>query len=130
MSTVTEIRYLEKQKDKFLKPKNFSEMIGLIGRKDIPEEILLYHLEIENNNKKIHKIEKFENIRDREIKETKIKHFDKKEIEARKKMCEVFGMEYENEISNSNFRNTEGILSKFVNNKIDPVNLLRNIRES
>lgn len=131
MSTVLSIKELEKKTKEFGKLNSISEIVKNLKRSEIPEEVLLYSLEVKGNRHKIKSIEKFDSIyENKEIRKTEFKPPDFRDTEARKEMCRIFKVTFENKVSCDVFKNTRGILNEYINNKIDPVELVRDIRES
>lgn len=131
MSTVLSIKELEKETKKFDKLNSVSNIVKNLRRSEIPEEVLLYLLEVKDNRHKVKSIEKFENVNENKaITKTELRVYDIQDCDSRRAICKLFGVKFEYEISKNSFKNTKGILNGYINNKIDPVKVVRDIRES
>jgi hypothetical protein len=62
--------------------------------------------------------------------ETPLNKNDYNDFEARKEFCKTFGVEFSGVISDNSFQKTEGILSKYLTEYIDPVEIVKNTRRN
>src|SRR5215211_978674 len=108
--------HLEKKYQKMDEIGEVEKIIFSFINHKISEDMFVYILEIRNNSeRKIKEIEKFEdlNIFKKDIKKIKILGNDLVDnyLESRKKLCDVFGIEFIQKNHSNSLKDLDGILS-------------------